>query len=384
MSAYYAPPAGAPATATGPQTLAPVLIAFAGPTRQSRLTVLFRGFMVIPQIIVLTVLGIVAYVVTIIGWFAALFTGRLPGFAANFLVGYLRWLTRVYAYGYLLTGVYPPFSLEDADYPVRVAAAPGRLNRLAVLFRYFLLIPCWIVVGIVSYGAFTIVAFVSWLIVLIAGRMPEPLHQALAATLRYQVRTFAFAAMVTSAYPGGLFGDPGPGPRSEDDEAPWRLVLSDAAKKLVAGFIVLGVLLSVGVSLLNTVVLGHAGNSGANANAQVLADATPATSVLNNYSTKVTACKGSLACVEGVDRQAAAALNTFARQLPGIGMPSAQARAADAAMTSSVSRTAAIFARLGAATSATQYISLANSAGLEQSVNQLNQAYTKLANTLNS
>jgi hypothetical protein len=88
--------------------------------------------------------------------------------------------------------------------------------------------------------------------------------------------------------------------------------------------------------------------------------------------------------VEGVDRQAAAALNTFARQLPGIGMPSAQARAADAAMTSSVSRTAAIFARLGAATSATQYISLANSAGLEQSVNQLNQAYTKLANTLNS
>jgi len=384
MSAYYAPPAGAPATTGRPQGPLPVLVAFAGPGRQSRLTVLVRIFMAIPQLIVLGLLGLAAYVVMIIGWFGALFTGRLPAFAADFLTGYLRWMTRVYAYTLLLTGVYPPFSLDDADYPVRVAAAPGRLNRLAVLFRIFLLIPCWIVTTIVSYGAFTIVGFVSWLIVLITGRMPEPLHQALAATLRYQVRTFAFAVMLTSAYPAGLFGDLPSRARSDDGEAAWSLVLSGAAKKLVAGFIVLGVLLAVGVSLLDTVVLGHSGNSGANANAQVLADAAPATSVLNNYSTKVTACKGSLTCVEGVDRQAAAALNTFARQLPGIGMPSAQARAADAAMTSSVSRTAAIFARLGAATSATQYISLANSAGLEQSVNELNQAYTKLANTLNS
>ncbi len=383
MSAYYAPPAGASAATDGPRAPAPVLIAFTGPGRQSRLTVLVRMFMVIPQFVVLGLLGVAAYVVAIIGWFGALVTGRLPAFAADFLTGYLRWMTRVDAYALLLTGVYPPFSLDDADYPVRVAAAPGPLNRLAVLFRFFLLIPCWIVATIVAYGGFTIVAFVSWLIVLITGRMPESLHQALAATLRYQVRTFAFAVMLTSEYPAGLFGDLPSGARSQDGEAAWRLVLSDAAKKLVAGFIVLGVLLAVGVSLLDTVVLGHSGISGANANAQVLADAAPATNVLNNYSTKVTACKGSLDCVEGVDRQAAAALTTFARQLPGIAMPSAQAQAADTAMTSSVSHTAAIFARLAAATSATQYISLANAAGLEQSVNQLNQAYTKLANTLN-
>jgi hypothetical protein len=184
MSAYYAPPAGASKATAGPLTPAPVLVAFAGPIRQSRLTVLVRIFMVIPQLIVLAVLGVAAYVVTIIGWFGALFTGRLPAFAADFLTGYLRWMTRVDAYAMLLVDVYPPFSLADADYPVRVAVAPGRLNRLAVLFRFFLLIPCWIVAGILAYGAFTIVAFVTWLIVLIAGRMPEPLHAALAATLR--------------------------------------------------------------------------------------------------------------------------------------------------------------------------------------------------------
>src|SRR5271169_2674850 len=102
---------------------------------------------------------------------------------------------------FLLTDVYPPFSLEDADYPVRVAVMPGQLNRLAVLFRFFLLIPCWIALTIVVYGAFTIVQFVSWLIVLISGQMPDALYQALAAALRYQLRTLGFALMLTSAYP---------------------------------------------------------------------------------------------------------------------------------------------------------------------------------------
>jgi hypothetical protein len=208
MSAYYATPGGVPATGVGGETLTPVLVSFAGPAPQNRVTVLLRLLMIIPQLIVVGLLGIAAYVVTIIGWFGALFTGRLPDFAADFLTGYLRWQTRVVAYMVLLTDVYPPFSLEDADYPVRVAVMPGRLNRLAVLFRFFLMIPCWIVQAVVSYGAFTIFQFVSWLIVLITGQMPHSLYQALAAVLRYQVRTIGFAFMLTSAYPAGLFGDP--------------------------------------------------------------------------------------------------------------------------------------------------------------------------------
>ena len=207
MSAYYASPGTGPAAATGQEALAPVLVAFAGPAPQSRLTVLVRLLMVIPHIIVLWALAIAAYVVVIIGWFGALFTGRLPAFAADFLAGFVRWQTRVFGYAILLTDVYPPFTLEDADYPIRVAVRPGRLNRLAVLFRFFLLIPVWIVAAVVSYGAFTLVQFVSWLIVLISGRMPDSLYQALAAALRYQVRVIGFAFMLTSAYPSGLYGD---------------------------------------------------------------------------------------------------------------------------------------------------------------------------------
>src|SRR5712691_1790593 len=323
MSAYYA--SAGSASATEQSTPAPVLVAFAGSAPQSRLTVLFRIFMVIPQLVVLWLLGIAAVVITIIGWFGALFTGRLPVFAADFLTAYLRWLTRVYAYLYLLTDVYPPFSLDDADYPVRVAVMPGRLNRLAVLFRFFLLIPCWIVQTIVSYGALSIFLFVTWLIVLISGQMPDAIYQALAAVTRYQLRTLGFALMLTSAYPAGLFGDPeGAGPWSPagppmaapygqaqpgygaqpghgqdeygaqpghgqdeygaqpghgqdeygaqpgyaqagygaqpggmTDRLSWRLVLSETARKLMVGFIVLGVLIAIGDGVIAGLTIGH-------------------------------------------------------------------------------------------------------------------------------
>ena len=421
MSAYYA--AGATAPATDQSTPAPVLVAFAGPASQSRLTVAFRIFMAIPQLIVLWLLGVAAIVITIIGWFGALFTGRLPVFAADFLTGYLRWLSRVYAYNYLLTDVYPPFSLDDADYPVRLAVTPGRLNRLAVLFRFFLLIPAWIVQAVVTYGALTIFLFVTWLIVLVTGQMPDAIYQALAAVLRYQVRTLGFAVMLTSAYPGGLFGDPqaygdpqgygapqagaqpGFGTEQGDQALPgygaqpgyaqagywspaagtadglsWRLVLSATARKLVVLFIVLGVVLGAVNGAVQAALASNSVSSLAAAE-QVAADVAPVRDALNNYSTRVQACKGKLNCVESLDRQVSGTLNTFAGQLRGTAMPS-QATAANVALASAVSNTAAIFAKLSTATSGTQYISIANSSGLQNSVNQINQAYENLGTAL--
>jgi hypothetical protein len=70
---------------------------------------------------------------------------------------------------------------------------------------------------------------------------------------------------------------------------------------------------------------------------------------------------------------------------PGaVPMPAGQATSADATLAASVSRTASIFARLGAATSASQYVSLADSSNLQQSVDQVNQDYTNLGDALNS
>ena len=77
---------------------------------RNRLTIFFRLFMLIPQLFVLLFVGIAAYVVMIIGFFAVIVLGRWPTGMNDFLIGYLRWNTRVNAYCYLLTDEYPPFS----------------------------------------------------------------------------------------------------------------------------------------------------------------------------------------------------------------------------------------------------------------------------------
>jgi hypothetical protein len=159
--------------------------------------------------VVLYFLAIGFTVVEFIGWWGALFTGRLPEFAVSFLSGYMRWTTRVQAYGLLLTDQYPPFSLEDEPgYPVRIELPPpGKLNRLAVLFRVILAIPASLLNSLVAFGAATIVAVIAWVITLITGKLPTPLHQAYTAVLRYATRVSCYLCLLTAAYPAGLFGD---------------------------------------------------------------------------------------------------------------------------------------------------------------------------------
>jgi ABC-type multidrug transport system permease subunit len=78
--------------------------------KMSRLTTFFRPIMLIPQIIVLGIVGIAASVVLFIAWWAILFTGKFPKGMWDFMAGYSRWSTRVNGYSMLMTDKYPPFS----------------------------------------------------------------------------------------------------------------------------------------------------------------------------------------------------------------------------------------------------------------------------------
>lgn len=82
------------------------------PEHLSRWLIFVKWLLAIPHAIVLGLLGIVAYVVLIISWFAILFTGRIPRGLFDFLVGVGRWQVRVNAYMYLMRDEYPPFSLS--------------------------------------------------------------------------------------------------------------------------------------------------------------------------------------------------------------------------------------------------------------------------------
>ena len=187
----------------------PILVAAADPVPQRRWTVLLRIVLAVPHIIVLEILTFVAGVIAFIGWWGALFTGRLPEFAVTFQSGYLRWQTRFSGYLCLLTDVWPPFSFDDdPSYPLRVAIPPAqRLNRAAVFFRCILIIPAWWLYGLLSYAMLPI-GFAAWVITLITGRLPRSLHSAYLAIVRYQARVYGYGLlMLTPAYPGGLYGD---------------------------------------------------------------------------------------------------------------------------------------------------------------------------------
>jgi len=74
---------------------------------------LVKWFLAIPHYFLLFFLGIAAFVVTVIGWFAIIIIGRYPRGLFDFVVGVLRWAWRVQAYAFLLaTDKYPPFSLN--------------------------------------------------------------------------------------------------------------------------------------------------------------------------------------------------------------------------------------------------------------------------------
>lgn len=76
----------------------------------NRWAVGFRIFLVIPHAIVLAFLVAVQVIVTIIAWFAILFTGRYPAGMFAFSVGVSRWYARVMAYLCLFVDEYPPFT----------------------------------------------------------------------------------------------------------------------------------------------------------------------------------------------------------------------------------------------------------------------------------
>ncbi len=171
--------------------------------RRSRLTTFFRYILAIPQFFFATFYAIAVYIVLIMAWFALLITGRWPGSLYEFAGGFLRYLTRFSAYLFLGVDRYPPFSgAEDDNYPVRVHIAPplNHYSRVKVFFRPIYAILALVIryaVGIVI----SFVAFLSWFAIVITGRQPASLQNALDFSLSYTTRADALICLITQTYP---------------------------------------------------------------------------------------------------------------------------------------------------------------------------------------
>jgi hypothetical protein len=74
---------------------------------------LVHWLLVIPQLIVLYAIQIVGSLLVFAAWFVVTFTRRWPQGIWDIVVGWFRYQTRVYAYVWLMTGRYPPFTLSS-------------------------------------------------------------------------------------------------------------------------------------------------------------------------------------------------------------------------------------------------------------------------------
>lgn len=88
----------------------PVDVEIAGPERQSRWVTFFRYLLVIPAGLLAYVLGGVLRVLSFLGWFVCVFTGRLPEGMRNLGTYCLRYELQTYGYAFLLTARYPSLS----------------------------------------------------------------------------------------------------------------------------------------------------------------------------------------------------------------------------------------------------------------------------------
>jgi hypothetical protein len=171
---------------------------------RSRLTVFFRIFLLIPHLIVLALYSIAAYIVVVIAWFAALFTGRVPEGLHDFIAGFIRYSVRVTAYGTILADPFPPFG-SGGTYAVDVEIDPPvEQGRLGVFFRLILAIPCWFVSGVLQY-LLELLAIGNWIVALILGSVPNGMQTLGLFCLRFSSRTNAYVLLVNPRYPA--FGD---------------------------------------------------------------------------------------------------------------------------------------------------------------------------------
>lgn len=192
---------------------------------RNRLTVFFRFLLALPHILLVGgpvalvgsvgwagedmwrigggaggLLGLVAFLASIVAWFVLVFTARHPDALWRLGAWYLRWRLRAIAYITLLRDDYPPFG--DAEYSAALHVhqpAPPR-RRLTVFFRALLALPHLMALWVLSV-AWAVTTCISWVAILFTGRYPETLYGFALAVLAWHTRVEAYMLLLRDEYP---------------------------------------------------------------------------------------------------------------------------------------------------------------------------------------
>ena len=195
----------------------------------SRSLWLVKWLLLIPHVVVLFFLWVAFVVVTVIAFFAILFTGRYPRSLFDFNVGVMRWSWRVHYYGYWALGTdrYPPFSLHEVpDYPAHLDVAyPDRLSRGLIFVKWLLALPHLLVLAVfvgggvwlgtrggdvdgswdnganAGWSLVGLLVLIAAIVLLFTGGYPKPIYDFVMGMDRWALRVGAYAALMTDRYP---------------------------------------------------------------------------------------------------------------------------------------------------------------------------------------
>jgi hypothetical protein len=195
----------------------PVRLVVTDDLRRSRLTVFFRLLLAIPHFFWFGLFTVGALFVAFINWFATLATGRSPKGLHDFLAGYIRYATHLFAYLFLAANPYPPFYVGSAQsqYPVDVSIGPpAPQNRWITGFRIILAVPALLFSGALSGGGSisssrggsiggvsAVAAVCLWFSSLVRGRSPRGLRDFVAWSVAYTAQVYAYLFLLTDRYP---------------------------------------------------------------------------------------------------------------------------------------------------------------------------------------
>jgi len=179
---------------------------------------LVKWLLIIPHCIVLCFLWIAFVFLTLIAFFAIIFTGHYPRGMFDFNVGVLRWTWRVsfYSYGALGTDVYPPFTLQSADYPADLQVDyPEKLTNWLVLVKWFLAIPHYAVLAALAAGGYNytkcseyshggllwVLVIIVAFVLLFTGKYHKDIFKLVMGINRWAYRVVAYVGLMTDEYP---------------------------------------------------------------------------------------------------------------------------------------------------------------------------------------
>lgn len=187
------------------------------PEKLSRLTTFFRLFTVIPILIILGLLiaqgwgddaahdrwnwvggGFVFLPILLM----LLFRRKYPKWWFDWNHNLLRFMLRVSVYFHLLRDEYPSTDEEQAVHlTMPYPDASTELSRGMPLIKWLLAIPHVIVLAFLEVAAGFCV-FIGWWAIMFTGRFPRGLHGFVVGVMRWSVRVFCYAfVLTTDRYP---------------------------------------------------------------------------------------------------------------------------------------------------------------------------------------